>query len=43
MAGIEAEALGIVDIFIAGQAAVEGLPQQGEQAVLGVLSGARVV
>src|SRR6516162_2019333 len=41
--GIEAEAFGVVDILIAGQAAVDRLAQQSCQAVLGVLSGARVV
>jgi hypothetical protein len=34
---------GVVDILIAGQPAVDRLTQQGEHAVLGVLSGARVV
>src|SRR5262249_54869412 len=29
----------VVNIFVAGQAAVDRLPQQGEQAVLGVLAG----
>jgi hypothetical protein len=41
--GIEAEALGVLDVFIACQPAVDRLPQQGEQAVLGVLPGAGVV
>lgn len=37
--GIEAEALGVVHIFIACQAAVDRLPQQRRQGVLGVLPG----
>ena len=41
--GIEAEAFGVVDILVAGQSAVDRLAQEGEQAVLGVLSGAGVV
>src|SRR5262249_59323232 len=41
--GIETEAFGVVDIFIACQAAVDRLTQHGEQAVLGVLSGAGLV
>jgi hypothetical protein len=36
MVRIEAEALGVVDIFVTGQTVVDRLPQQGEQAVLGV-------
>ena len=41
--GIEAEALGVVDIFIACQAAVDRLPQQRRQGVLGVLPGPRIL
>src|SRR5262249_41610135 len=41
--GIEAEALGIIDILVARQATVEGLAEQSQQAVLGVLSGAGLV
>src|SRR5262249_3713295 len=41
--GIEAEAFGVVDVFVAGQPAVDRLAEQGQQAVLRVLSGARVV
>ena len=41
--GIEAEAVGVVDIFIACQTAVDRLTQQGRQGVLGVLPGAGVV
>jgi hypothetical protein len=37
--GIEAEALGVVHIVIACQAAVDRLPQQRRQGVLGVLPG----
>jgi hypothetical protein len=37
--GIEAEALGVVHIFIACQAAVDRRPQQRRQGVLGVLPG----
>lgn len=40
--GIDTEAFGIVDVFVAGQSAVEGLPQQGEDAVLGVAAGAGI-
>jgi hypothetical protein len=40
--GIEGEAFGIVDIFVASQATVEGLAEEGQQAVLGVLFGARI-
>jgi hypothetical protein len=38
---IETEALGIVDVFIADQPAVDRLAEEGRQAVLRVLSGAR--
>ena len=41
--GIEAEAFGVVDILVAGQPAVDRLAEEGEQAVLRVLSGAAVV
>ena len=41
--GIEAEAFGVVDILVAGQPAVDRLAEEGEQAVLRVLSGAGVV
>ena len=41
--GIEAEAFGVVDILIAGQPAVDRLTEQGEQAVLRVLSDASIV
>src|SRR5262249_7138522 len=41
--GIETEALSVVDILVASQAAVEGLTQPGEQAALGVLPGAGVM
>jgi hypothetical protein len=41
--GIEAEALGVIDILVARQATVEGLAGQSQQAVLGVLSGAGLV
>jgi hypothetical protein len=40
---IEAEAFGVVDILVSGQAAVDRLTQQRCQGVLSVLSGARVV
>jgi hypothetical protein len=41
--GIDAEALGIVHVFVAGQTAVNRLPQSGGQRVLGALAGAGVV
>lgn len=41
--GIETEAFGVVDILVASQSAVEGLAEEGQQAVLGVLSGAGIV
>ena len=41
--GIVAEALGIVNVFIACQPAVERLAKEGQQTVLGVLAGAGVV
>src|SRR5262249_38753428 len=40
--GVVAEALGIVDIFIAGQPAVERLAKESQEAVLGVLPRAGV-
>jgi hypothetical protein len=40
---IEAEAVGVVDISISCQTAVDRLTQQGRQGVLGVLIGAGVV
>ncbi len=40
--GIEAEALGIIDIFIAGQTAVERWAKESQQAVLSVLPRAGV-
>jgi hypothetical protein len=39
---IAAETLGIIDILVAGQATVDGLAQEGQEAVLGVQPGARV-
>src|SRR5262249_33429946 len=41
--GIEAEALGVVNVFVAGQSAVDRLAEEGQQAVLGVLPRASVV
>jgi hypothetical protein len=40
--GIEAKTLGIIDIFIAGQTAVDRLAKESQQAVLGVLPRAGV-
>ncbi len=41
--GIEAEAFGVVDILVPSQPAVDRLAEEGEQAVLRVLSGPAVV
>ena len=40
---IDTEAVGVVHIFIAGQTAVDRLPQQGRQSVLGVPPGPRTL
>ena len=37
--GIDAESLGVVEVLVPGQAAVDRLPQQGGEAVLSVLAG----
>jgi hypothetical protein len=41
--GIVVEALGVVNVFIACQSAVDRLAKQGQEVVLGVLAGAGVV
>ena len=40
---IEAEAFGVVDVFVAGKSAVDALAEEGQQTVLGVLPRAGVV